>query len=145
MVGFIEDGEGFRFAFGEVKTSSEERHPPQVMSNRPGHMGHQIKRLACDLQVRFQLICWLQARIEGKLHQKAFDRSCARYFNSEQKSIALFGILVRDTQPDERDLSARGRELRRKLASPIECDLIALYLPWKMDQLMLSIYQGGNA
>ena len=50
-----------------------------------------------------------------------------------------------DTQPNERDLSARGKALRRKLASPTQCDLVALYLPWKTDQLVPSIRQGGDS
>lgn len=64
--------------------------------------------------------------------------------NSGRKSLALFGILIRDTQPNERDLSARGIALRRKLTPPTQCDLVALYIPWKIDQLIPSIRQGGD-
>lgn len=58
--------------------------------------------------------------------------------------MALFGIPICGTQPNERDLSARGKALRRKLTPPTQCDLVALYLPWKIDQLIPSIRQGGD-
>ena len=145
LVGFITESTGYRFALGEVKTSSEEAYPPQVMSGRSGQMGHQIDKLAHDLTTSYQLIYWLHQRTRGKPYQEAFDSSCISYFNSGRKSIALFGILIRDTQPNERDLSARGKALRRKLTSPTQCDLVALYLPWKIDQLVPSIRQGGDS
>jgi hypothetical protein len=84
-------------------------------------------------------------RTKGGPYQEAFDCSCISYFNTGRKSLVLFGVLIRDTQPNERDLSARGKALRRKLASPTQCDLVALYLPWKTDQLVPSIRQGGDS
>ena len=145
LVGFKTENSGYRFVLGEVKTSSEEAYPPQVMSGRSGHMGHQIDKLAHDLTTICQLINWLHLRIKGGPYQEVFDRSCIDYFDSGGKSVMLFGVLIRDTQPNERDLSARGKGLRDILASPTKCDLVALYLPWKMSQLVPSIRQGGDS
>jgi len=145
LVGFVAESAGYRLALGEVKTSSEEAYPPQVMSGRSGHMGHQIDKLAQDLTTICQLIKWLHPRTKGGPYQEAFDCSCISYFNTGRKSLVLFGVLIRDTQPNERDLSTRGKALRRKLASPTQCDLVALYLPWKTDQLVPSIRQGGDS
>lgn len=143
LVGFERDGTGYKFALGEVKTSSEEKFPPQVMSGRSEHMGGQILKLANNLRSVCQLIKWLLPRVRGTDHQEAFDSSCRGYFNSNNKSVALFGVLVRDTSPNLRDLSGRGTALRTELCPPTSCDLIALYLPWKMDQLVRHIREGG--
>ena len=145
LVGFIAESTGYRLALGEVKTSSEDAYPPQVMSGRSGYMGHQIDKLAHDLTTIHQLFKWLYLRVKDGPYREAFDRSCKSYFNSGRKSVALFGVLIRDTQPNERDLSVRGKALRRKLATPTQCNLVALYLPWEVDQLVPSIRQGGDS
>ena len=116
------------------------------MSVRSGHMDHQIDRLAHDITTIYQLIKWLHPRVRCGPHQAAFDRSCTNYFNSVKKSVAIFGVLIRDTQPNEGDLLARGRTLRGELASTTQCDLVALYLPcWQLDQLVPSNRQGGDS
>lgn len=46
IVGFLPLDSSFRLALGEVKTSCEDKYPPQVMSGRSGHLGHQIDNLA---------------------------------------------------------------------------------------------------
>ena len=145
LVGFIGNESGYRLVFGEVKTSSEDTCPPQIMSGRSGQMGHQIDKLACDLMTVCQLLKWLHPRIKGSQYQDAYDQSCINYFNSGTKLVVLFGILIRNTQPNERDLSVTGKKLRNKLALPMQCDLLALYLPWNADRLISSIRQGSDS
>ena len=145
LVGFISDNTGYQLALGEVKTSSERASPPKVMSGRHPGMAHQIDKLASDMTAICQIISWLRSRIMGGEFQAAFESSCLRYFNSGNKSVALFGVLVRDTQPDERDLSGRGNELRQKLVSPTRCNLVALYIPCPIDQLVVEIRSGGDS
>ncbi len=145
IVGFVDDGSGYRFALGEVKSSGEHKTPPQVMSGRSGHMGHQIDKLAHNLTTICQLLKWLLPRIKSTTHQSAFDQAAVTFFNSGNKSVALFGVLVRDTSPNTLDLSGRGKAFREKLASPTSCKLIALYLPWSLDQLVGQIQEGGES
>jgi hypothetical protein len=144
LVGFVAEGTGFRLALGEVKTSSEKNYPPQVMSGRSGHMGHQIDALASNLTTICHLIKWLHPRTRGGNYQQAFDLSCISYFNSGTKAVALFGVLIRDTIPNKLDLSVRGNALRQKLAQPTLCNLIALYLPWNTEHLTTNIRLGGD-
>ena len=143
LVGFIAEGTSYRFALGEVKTSSEKAYPPQIMSGRPGHMGHQIDSLAGEdgMTIIYQLIRWLHSRTKGSQFEQAFKCSSTSYFNSGRKSIVLFGILIRDTSPNKRDVSIRGDALRQKLTQPTRCKLIALYLPWRIKQLVSQIRQ----
>lgn len=144
LVGFVAETTGYRFALGEVKTSSENVYPPQVMSGRSGHMGHQIEMLADNLSTICHLIKWLLPRTKGGQFQQAFDHACISYFNSGNKSVTLFGVLIRDTPSNELDLSGRGKALRRKIDQPTRCTLIALYLPWKIEHLISNIRQGGG-
>jgi len=143
LIGFLPVKGGFCFALGEVKTSSEERSPPQVMSS----LITQIDKLAFHMTTINQIIQWLYARVkceQNQKHQEIFDSCCKSYFSSSNRRVALFGILIRDTEPDERDLVAGGKKLRDKLAPPTQCDLVALYIPLKKSQLVESIRQGGS-
>jgi hypothetical protein len=142
LVGFQKIGDEFHLVLGEVKTSSENKSPPQVMSGRSG-MGHQLDNIANDLRLVRELISWLFHRTRGEAYEQAFKSSCINYFESQTKDIVLFGILVRDTAPNEQDLAGRGQALRRKLTAPTQCHLIALYLPWDIGQLGAHIRERG--
>jgi len=145
VVGLQRDGSSHRLAFGEVKCSSEAAWPPQVMSGRSGGIGHQIDTLANDLGIICQLLKWLLPRVKGNVHEAAFDQACTRYFNSDRRDVALFGVLVRDQAAREKDLHTRGRSLGDQLQAPTICRLIALYLPWPISRLPAAIRAGGAA
>lgn len=143
VVGFQRNGDSHRLALGEVKCSSEAQWPPQVMSGRSGGLIHQLDALASNLGTICQLLKWLLPRVKNTEHEPTFNAACVRYFNSGRRDIALFGILVRDQDVCEEDLQARGRNLARRLQAPTRCQLIALYLPWPIEQLPQAINGGG--
>lgn len=58
-----------------------------------------------------------------------FRKAVKRYFDSEGKDIRLVGALVRDTEPSERDLQSKGRQLAQQFENPTRINLIAWYLP----------------
>ena len=144
IVGFQRDGDSHRLALGEVKCSSEARWPPQVMSGRSG-MAHQLENLASNLGTICQLLKWLLPRVKNTEHEAAFDAACTRYFNSGNRDLVLFGILVRDQQAREEDLQARGQALSGRLQAPTCCCLMAFYLPWPIARLPEYVGQGGVA
>jgi len=143
IVGFQQDGNSYRLALGEVKSSSDETSPPQVMYGRSG-MTHQIDELATNLSKIFQLIKWLVIRVKNTTYENAFNEACERYLNSGRSDLALFGVLVRDQEPRESDLESRARTLANSLQDPTHCRLIALYLPWPIAQLPEAINQGDT-
>ena len=143
LVGFIEEKDGFRFLFGEVKTSTEKKSPPQVMLGRSG-MKHQLDNLSDNMGIIHQLLKWLSHRLQNEKFMEAYKSSCVNYFNSGCKDVFLLGILIRDTTPNEIDLSGRGKKLRENLSSPTKCHLIALYLPWSIENLSISLLKGGS-
>ena len=77
------------------------------------------------------------------IHELSYDQAAINLFNSENKNIALYGILIRDTQVNERDLSLPGAAFRRDFSNPTTCQLTALYLPWGIDELITKIRNGG--
>lgn len=143
IVGFLKTSTGFRFVLGEVKTSSEKRYPPQNMSGRSGQMGHQIDNLANDLSVIYQLIRWLHPRCKNTEYQEAFEESSTIFFDSGNKDMILYGILIRDTTPNELDLRKRGNSLGNNI-STTTCKLIAIYLPCEICDLP-DLMKGGIA
>ncbi len=131
IIGLLPDRNGFRLAFGEVKSSEENRFPPTVMKS----LGDQIISLTSNLIQIQQLLYWLHQRIKNSSHESAYRSATTRYLNSSNKDAALYGVLIRDTSPNELDLKARAAILGTNVASPGSCHLLALYLPLRLADL----------
>ena len=128
LVGFIVEGEATRLVLGEVKSSTDIKTPPSVMSGRSGLM-HQIDNLASDLSLVCQLLKWLLHRCKETVYETSFKAAVRLFLESGNRALALFGVLIRDTQPNKLDLQARGQTMAGKLEYPTTCDLSAIYLP----------------
>jgi hypothetical protein len=129
IVGFIETEGHLLFLFGEVKTSSEvANRPPQVMTYTDG-IEKQLLELYNDRNKRMTLISYLQNKIRqlgSALPFKVdFDNALKNYYERYQ----LIGVLIRDVEPDERDLSLSYGRLKTTVLSPIGLRLLALYVP----------------
>lgn len=142
LVGFEVNGATFvRLALGEVKTSGDVNTPPNVMNGRSG-MAHQIDNLASNLGLICQLLKWLLPRCKSTQHQPYFDAAITVFMNSGNKDVALFGVLIRDTAPNELDLKSRGQSLARTLSAPSSCQLIALHIPCAIADLPARVSGG---
>jgi hypothetical protein len=141
LVGFEVNGNDVRLALGEVKTSTDANTPPNVMNGRSG-MTHQIDNLANNLALINQLLKWLLPRCKGTSHEASFNAAIAVYLGSGNRAVALFGVLVRDTQPNELDLKARGQTLAKTLQNPTTCQLVAIYLPCAISDLPARVSGG---
>ena len=129
LVGFCCDGQDVFLLFGEVKTSSDARTPPRVMSGS-GSMAWQLERSATRLDDQRVLLQWLHVRCRSEPHYfKLYRRAVERYLESGGKALLLVGALIRDTPPSERDLESRGKALSSRIADPTRVDLVAWYLP----------------
>lgn len=149
LVGFVINGTQTRLALGEVKSSTENQYPPQVMAGRSKSskktpMGHQIDDLANNLSTIIQLLKWLCPRCMNTEFETPCKASLTLYFNSGNKAVSLFGVLIRDTAANELDLKGRGKALGAALRAPTSCHLLALYLPCKIVELPERI-KGGDA
>lgn len=143
LVGFKTEGEEVHLVLGEVKTSTDVNTPPSVMNGRSG-MTHQIDKLANDLSLVSRILRWAFCRCKGTEYEASFNAAMVLFLNSGNKAIALFGVLIRDTQPNELDLQGRAQALAKTLRDPTTCHLIAIYLPFAIADLLSRISGGGS-
>ncbi len=142
LVGFLTHGSETRLALGEVKCSSDSSAPPNVMTGRHG-MARQLENLVTDFGLLHVLIRWLQPRCRGNGNEPHFNAAVGLLLQSGIKAMSLFGVLVRDTVPDEKDLSSRGNHLGAIVKEPANCHLLALYLPCSIASLPARIHGGA--
>ena len=143
LIGFRSEGGDTHLVLGEVKSSTDPNTPPGIMSGRSG-MTHQIDNLANDLSRICQLLKWLLHRCKGTENENLFNEAVKRFLNSGNKAITLIGVLIRDTQPNERDLKPRGQTLAKKLQNPTLCHLMAIYLPCAIADLPSRLLGGAS-
>ena len=131
LVGFHHKDGKTVFLFGEVKTSGEDRRPPQVVTKAEGLL-MQMKNLK-HRNVQSSIIYWLIHHIGGKgdIHEKYLQEAIASYIC--QNAIRLIGILIRDTSPDKADLQYAFKRLQTN-SGPI-IDIWALYIPIPISSL----------
>ncbi len=134
LVGFCNIDNDTCFLFGEVKTSSDGNNPPNVLYGKTG-MIKQLEKLKDDNKKRHQLVKWIFSKsvfING-----AFGKDCKdamqTYIKSQHEKVYLFGVLVRDTEPNERDLKARARSLSNDVPLNMKLQLLSLYTGLKKE------------
>lgn len=118
----------FRFAFGEVKTSSDKNHPPSVMHGRGG-LKNQLTKLRDSYPTKRGLILYLGHHAVNASWRNMFESAIERFLSSEQTDIAIFGVLIRDVPPDASDLSRCADSLADSCPASTNITLYALYLP----------------
>ena len=130
LVGFVEiDGE-ILFLFGEVKTSSEDRRPPQVMTYSDG-IEKQLLDLYNNPSKRLILISYLKskARLFSDEHQFKIDlEKGIKSYYSENNKYQLTGVLVRDIEANEQDILSSYNKLKENILDPVGLQLLALYV-----------------
>lgn len=128
LVGFCRDAQGFALVFGEVKTSSDARVPPQVMYGRSG-ITWQLENNATHLGVQHSLLKWLRCRCLTPDLVAVYRQAVSRYLNSSGTDLLIIGVLLRDTRSDERDVKPRARYLAGTFAGPTRVEILAWYFP----------------
>ena len=118
----------YRFAFGEVKTSQEEKWPPQVVKGKSG-LQRQIDDLTHSQKVKSGLFCYVGYHAKNSAWENLFQSAACRYIQSGYSDAALFGILVRDVEPDLKDLRQRAINSSREKPDRTSIAFYALYLP----------------
>lgn len=131
LVGLQETGApkspSFRFAFGEVKTSTDEKRPPGVMYGKEGPK-KQMEDLRDQHEIRNTLVRYLTMRAQGADWEEKFRTALVRFL-AESTDVAIFGVLIRDVTPDERDLKTRSQNIAKKHPAKMHIELLAIYLP----------------
>src|SRR6185437_9986961 len=94
IVGLINDGGQYKFLFGEVKTSTEEAFPPNVMYGRGG-MIYQLETIGTNFTRLMTLITWLVYRCKATEFETNFNEAFRYLIQNTNKGMYLVGILVR--------------------------------------------------
>lgn len=131
LVGFIEIGNEVLFLFGEVKTSSETKSPPQVMTNPKG-IEQQLKDLYHDPKKRLILISYIQNKIPlvgNEDFKSDFEKAIRTYYQQNAGKYLLYGVLVRTTEINENDIKPSYEKLKEEILEPIGLKLLAIYVP----------------
>jgi hypothetical protein len=126
LVGFQRDGDANRFAFGEVKTSSDGRHPPGAMHGRTG-LKQQLEDLRDNVKIRDGLVKYLAHRAVNAPWADRFREASTHYIKCNT-DVRLFGILVRDVIPHEDDLKVRVTKLSDGCPINTVIELLGLYM-----------------
>lgn len=127
LVSLHADEQGDCLAFGEVKTSTDARHPPGAMY---GHtdLKKQLEDLRDSTSMRDDLFKYLGHRTKGAAWMERFQRAGKRYL-ANKYDVRLFGFLVRDVSPHENDVRVRVERLGQGCPNGTRIELLALYLP----------------
>jgi len=115
-----------RFIFGQVKSSSEKRIPPQNVNSSNDCLKNQMYSLCHKRNERCQLIQWLLPRLKGTTWENIFNEALNKYANSD---YLLVGILVsggRDA--NVKDLNCICQDIQHN-SSDGEIALLGYYLP----------------
>lgn len=150
LTGFqeVDDEESpYRFAFGEVKTSSDPDCPPNVMYGRTG-LKNQLEGLKDSYPTKQSLILYLGHHAINAPWRHMFESATKRFLGSEFTDIAIFGVLIRDVAPDEADLSYRASILSQNCPPDTNISLYGIYLPANsissLSEKSIAAIQGGE-
>ena len=127
LVGLQKDESGDRFVFGEVKTSGQAKYPPATVHGRTG-LKQQLEDLRDNVTIRDDLFKYLGYRAKDASWQDRFKMASKRYFKNKS-DIQLFGVLVRDVEPNVEDIRVRVEKLGVDCPAGTQIELLAIYLP----------------
>lgn len=128
LVGFQTHAEtSVRFSFAEVKTSNQNEYPPSLMYGRHG-LKHQLEDLRDSPAVKDALVKYIGLHAHGRPWAGRYREAASRYIH-DRCDVAIFGVLVRDVQPNSLDCSGRANRLAQQCPPLCVIELLALYLP----------------
>jgi hypothetical protein len=127
LVGFQSNDVDIFFAFGEVKTSTENKYPPGAMHGRTGFK-QQLEDLKDDVKIKDDLVLYLGHRAIASSWKSRYQNAARNYIKSKT-NVRIFGLLVRDVKPNQDDLRARVNKLAKEQHAGMVIELLALYLP----------------
>lgn len=128
LIGIGKDTTGYCLAFGETKTSGQVRYPPSVMYG-PDGLRAQLEDLRDNKAFKSDLFKYLGFRSAGTSWRPLFEAAGKRYLENPS-DVMLFGVLVRDVSPNEKDLQASVQQLAENCPDKTRIELVAIYLPY---------------
>ena len=129
LIGFHKNNEETRFAFGEVKTSKENKSPPQVVRYGDHFLNRQLTDLRDKKPLRDRAVVYLEHRATRSGWQGTYQKAAKNYIKTKGFGVTIFGVLVRDVSPNSDDLAASRQMLSENCPGKTLIELLAIYLP----------------
>ncbi|UYP46476.1 hypothetical protein NEF87_002761 [Candidatus Lokiarchaeum ossiferum] len=148
IVGFHNHGKSsIMFLFGEVKTSSSDKYPPNVVYGKSGLEG-QLTDLIEEKEVVNNLIRTIAIKttnlnINNEL-KKNYFRALKYFLETDKCGYKIVGILIRDVNPNKMDLEKRFKKLNSIIKKKMVLELIGCYLPFSIKSLEQIIMDDGE-
>jgi hypothetical protein len=120
-----------RFIFGQVKSSSEKRIPPQVVQSGKDCLKEQMHCLRHQKSERQQLVQWLLPRVKGTAWESVFNEALGRYTSNNYYLVGLLISGGRDA--DSTDLTGICPDIQHSTGDG-EVSLLGYYLPFEKDK-----------
>ena len=127
IVGLYLQDESASFLFGEIKTSSDQDSPPNLMYGTTG-LKKQLVDLCTENSTIFALVKYLGFRLRSTKYWSMYQVAFQKYYNNNS-NIHVTGVLIRDVNPNDKDLAARAKSLNTYCIDKRQIDLVAVYLP----------------
>ncbi|HEX3779023.1 MAG TPA: hypothetical protein VHX38_05110 [Pseudonocardiaceae bacterium] len=126
LIGF-HCGERARFVLAEVKTSHQQAWPPSVVTSRSHGLRGQLSGLSagdsrCEWAIRY-----LMMNGNGRPWFTDF-RAALKTYLTDKLDVAIFGVLVHVSEPNQADISALSQRLCEARTDPTTVELVAIYL-----------------
>ena len=128
LVGLGIDDNGDCLAFGEVKTSSEKKHPPKVVYDEAGGLNRQMTNLRDMVSIREDLFKYLGVRAKHAEWKPRFQAAGKRFLKNNS-DVQIYGVLVRDVKPNVRDIQKGVDELADDCPEETRIEFLAVYIP----------------
>lgn len=129
LIGFHKNNEETRFAFGEVKTSKENKSPPQVVRYGDHSLNRQLTDLRDKKPLRDRAVVYLGHRATRSGWQRTYQKAAKNYIKTKGFGVMIFGVLIRDVPPNSDDLAASRQMLFENCPEKTLIELLAIYLP----------------
>ena len=145
LIGFHKNNEEARFAFGEVKTSKENKSPPQVVRYGDHSLNRQLTDLRDKKALRDKAVVYLGHRAIRSGWQRTYQYAAKNYIKTNGSGVTIFGVLVRDVSPNSKDLAASRQMLSEDCPDKTRIELLAIYLPARsIDTLRDKVMASGK-
>jgi len=130
LVGFIGAGTDTQFVFSQVKTSKEDRYPPQVVNRGDKSLIKQTLQLRDDKNIKKTLVHYIlqRATLDNGLVGQA-RVATKKWLESNYLDLVIFGVLIRDVPYSQFDLSGAAETLCEGCHPATRIEFIAIYLP----------------
>lgn len=126
LIGF-HDSRRIRFAFGEVKTSHQQRWPPSIVTSRTHGLQTQLHGLSVGDDRRKWAIKYLVLNSMGRSWHTTLRAAIESYLD-DPDDVVVFGVLIHIAEPRSADLTWQPKALSELRPASTEIRLIAIYL-----------------